>query len=313
MEAEKKEIDYSVAIPAYAPAALVKDTVRSALAQRFPTEMRWEIVVNDDAWEHPLAPQLAEFGDAVRVYRNERNLGYARNFLRTVSLARGQWVHVLHSDDLVHPIYAAQVWELSRKDTQLGFIHSALGSIGKPPRILARLGSWILGPKRNEQPEKNLGIQVFEAGLVGARHVLRWGAKAPTLVVRRDLILSLGGYAEDLDVVADEEFVVRLAMITRQAYIPQARVFYRRRPEQASRQSWLRDDFVDLYYKCHLRNLEHLGAAAEPEDREAVHRRVAGGAVASAGAHFLKGNRDRAVAMLGRARALWPPIVENRT
>lgn len=306
-------IDYSVAIPAYAPAAVVRDTIRSALEQRYPAGMRWEVLVNDDAWQPPLAPQLAEFGEAVRFYCNDCNLGYAKNFLRTVELARGRWVHVLHSDDLVHPMYAAQVWELVQKDPGLGFIHSGLGSIGRPNRFLSFIGGRILGSKRPEQSPNKDGVQLFEAGLVGARQALRHGVKAPTLVVRRDLALALGGYAEDLDVVADEEFVVRLALAARQAYIPQAMVFYRRRPDQTSRQSWLRDDFVDLYWKCHMRNLEHLGAAAEPEDREAAHRRVAGGAVVSAFAFFLKGNQERAIITLKRAYSLWPKISENRT
>jgi hypothetical protein len=68
-----------------------------------------------------------------------------------------------------------------------------------------------------------------------------------------------------------------------------------------------------MYWRAHLANLEHLGSAAAEADQEAVRRRVAGGAVASAFAHLLAGRKQEARSILERAKELFPAIEEDRT
>lgn len=311
MSLDHTPLDYSIAIPAWGRGDHLQETVRSALAQQFPAGLRWEVLVNDDASEPPLGKYLQEFTGQIRYLRNERNLGFAGNFRRTVQQARGRWVHVLHCDDLVVPEYVNRVWQAIQSGRDLGFIHALTGPVRPGSWLLSLVGRLVLGPKTNCDQAKPM--EFFAAGLEGARRVLRQGVRITTLVVRRDLVLEMDGYREEFDGVADEEYVVRLALRANSAFIPAPMVRYRQHTDQLSRKIWLSPDFVDVYWRAHLTNLEHLGDAVTEADQEAVRRRVAGGAIASALAHLFAGKVKEARNLLERAKRLFPPIEEDRT
>jgi glycosyltransferase involved in cell wall biosynthesis len=304
-------LDYTVAIPAWGRGDYLREAVRSALAQNYPPNLRWEVVVNDDASDPPLSRYLQEFSGQVRYFRNERNLGFAGNFRRTVELARGRWVHVLHCDDLVDPDYAGKVWQVIQSAENLGFVHALTGPVRRPPWPLRLVGRLVLGPRVN--PDTKLPFELFAAGLEGARRVLRHGVRITTLVVRRDLVLGMDGYREEFNGVADEEYVVRLALAAHSAFIPAPMVRYRLHADQLSRKIWLEPDFVEVYWRAHQANLEHLGSAVTEADEEAARRRVAGGAVSSAFAHLLAGQTEPARKILDRAKNLFPGIEQDRT
>jgi len=308
-------LDYTVAIPAWGRGDYLRETVRSALAQNYPPDLCWEVVVNDDASDPPLSRYLREFASQVRYFRNERNLGFAGNFRRTVELARGRWVHVLHCDDLVAPDYASKVWSIIRSAPNLGFVHALIEQVRQTPRpfrLVRRLvGRLVLGPR--EKQDFKQAVELYAAGLEGARRALRHGVRITTLVVRRDLVLGMDGYREEFNGMADEEYVVRLALVAQSAFVPAPMVRYRHHANQLSRKIWLDPDFVEVYWRVHKTNLEHLGSAATEADEAAARRRVAHGALSSAFAHLLKGQTEQARKILDRAKDLFPGIEQDRT
>jgi glycosyltransferase involved in cell wall biosynthesis len=91
----------SVCIPAYRAERFIAATIESVLAQ---TTDDWELVVVDDASPdrtYEIATSYAS--NAVRVVRNEANLGPVGNWNRVISEATGRYVKLLCSDDVLYP------------------------------------------------------------------------------------------------------------------------------------------------------------------------------------------------------------------
>jgi hypothetical protein len=90
--------DVSVIIPAYNCSKTIKEAVDSALCQSVVTE----IIIIDDCSPESLEESLLEYRDnpQIRIYRNETNLGVAATRNKGVTLAQGEYVAFLDSDDI---------------------------------------------------------------------------------------------------------------------------------------------------------------------------------------------------------------------
>lgn len=95
---------WSVMVPCFNNAALLARTLESVLAQdEGPDRMQIEVV--DDASTRDDAAEVADRvgGGRVGYYRQPDNVGATANFTTCVRRSTGEWVHLLHSDDLVQP------------------------------------------------------------------------------------------------------------------------------------------------------------------------------------------------------------------
>src|SRR5205823_14182888 len=93
-------------------------------------------------------------GDRVIISRNKRNLGLMPNFNRCIELARGNLVHILHSDDYVEPTFYHVIADFAARYPDCAFLASR-GFIvdqeevivGVSPRVV-----WIENPTRDGTP-----------------------------------------------------------------------------------------------------------------------------------------------------------------
>jgi glycosyltransferase involved in cell wall biosynthesis len=302
-------MDYSVAIPAYGNPHLLADVLRHALAQRWPAGMKWEILVNDDGSEPSLESLLGEFRGRVRFERNAQRQGWPENWNRTLEKARGAWVHMLHSDDLVHEDFATTMWELIRWNPQAAYLHSPIQARMLRQPLPGRFYSWLRRGATNDAVQP---AQVYKAGLDAARHALSQGVRITTIVVRRDAALAVPGFRKELWSMADEEYVVRLAQAGDVVYCPQALCLYTFHSAQDSLSTWLRPNFLQDYLHVHEEGLKALGPGATRADRDAIHRRVAYVACGVARARALAGHRQSAAAAMTEAVRLAPEIESSR-
>ncbi len=91
----------SVCIPAYNAGRFIGEAVRSVLDQTFAD---FELIVRDDASTDGTLDRLSAFSDPrLRVAANPRNVGAEANWNAVVAEARGEFVKVLCSDDLLRP------------------------------------------------------------------------------------------------------------------------------------------------------------------------------------------------------------------
>lgn len=94
----------SIALATYNGARFIDEQLDSLAAQR---RLPGEIVVCDDGSSDDTIAHVERFAARVpfevRVFRNERNLGFSGNFQRALSLCRGDIVFICDQDDIWYP------------------------------------------------------------------------------------------------------------------------------------------------------------------------------------------------------------------
>ncbi len=103
MTTTSAETVVSVIMANYLGAAHLDAAMRAVLAQ---TERRLELIVADDASDDgsvAIARAIAADDRRVRVIASDRNQGPAATRNGALDAARGDWIAVVDSDDLIHP------------------------------------------------------------------------------------------------------------------------------------------------------------------------------------------------------------------
>lgn len=185
-----------------------------------------ELIVSDDASTDQsveIVQQIAARDPRVRLVRSEERGGPARARNRALELARGSWIAIVDSDDLLHPLRMERMIDRAE---QLGVdvIADDLIYFG------ANLGRTLLGELRLTAPWLPTKAEFLEAEM--ARPAIPVGYLKP--VIRRDAIGTLR-YRTYLTVGEDFDFLLRIllggACI---AVLPEAYYLYRRHAESIS-------------------------------------------------------------------------------
>lgn len=209
---------WSVLIPAYNPKPEhLTQAIQSVLAA-LPAGASAEIEVIDDASTAVDVAAIARAagGDRVRVRRNDRNLGLLENWNYAISLARGQWVHLLHQDDFVLPgFYQALQGALERPEAGL------LGAAFCRHYHVDGAGAVVY---QSDLERPTAGILDNWVATIGRSQRVQF----PAIVVRRSVYETLGGFDLRAKSAADWEMWVRIAARYGVWYEPQPLAAFRR-------------------------------------------------------------------------------------
>ena len=109
----------STVIPVYNRQELVKRAIASAQAQRVDGH---EIVVidncsTDSTWD--VVQGLARSDSRMRCIRNEQNVGPVRNWRLGIQASRGEYCHLLFSDDCIEPVFLDETLKVLDSQTAL--------------------------------------------------------------------------------------------------------------------------------------------------------------------------------------------------
>lgn len=205
---------WSVMIPAYEAGAYLGRTLASVLAQApSPADMQIEVV--DDASPHDDPARIVGEvgGGRVALHRQPRNVGAIATFNTCIERARGRFVHILHADDLVLPgFYDALGNALTRRpDVAAAFCRAAIIDSDDREKGLYDL----------ERPDAGVVDDFVRRIAVSSR------IQTPTVVVRRTIYETLGGYDLRLFHTADWEMWQRIAVRYPIWYEPRPLACYR--------------------------------------------------------------------------------------
>lgn len=195
---EKNKPRISICIPTYNRSDLLKKTLISVARQ---TVKPYEVIVADNCSEDDTEAVAKSFKGVI-YYRNEHNLGLAGNSNRCIQLAKGNFVTILHSDDLIAPDWH-EYWlcVLNRNlDKDIGVFFSSIFTIDSNDK--AKIVYRVLSKER-----------VLGAGeafnVLWSRNMCALPASG-SIIFRKDIFDNIGGYVEELSTEADALLVLRI-------------------------------------------------------------------------------------------------------
>ncbi len=219
LAAEAERSFWSVMIPAYKRIDYLERTLRSVLEQA-PDEAQMQIEVVDNASPGDEIEQLVRRVGQGRVqyFRHETNLGMACNWNSCIQRARGEWIHILHDDDMVLSNFYHRFERLIEK-----YPNAAI--LSGPAILVDENDNVVQAPQQPLRDGSNESDGVMKNFL--ARQACENLLLTPTVVVARRVYEKQGGFSPDLQHTADWEMWFRAALCGDAIASEQPVAFYR--------------------------------------------------------------------------------------
>lgn len=214
----------SVMIPVYEPNHFLLKTLNGVLQQTgdFP-DGAMQIVLLDDASPtvdvRSLTLSVADINH-VDIRRNASNLGLARNWNQAIESAQGEFIHILHQDDVVLPDFYKTMCTALQRHPEAGMAfcrHAIIGADDEVQRISHR-ERWRSGILSNWL----------------AHIAMRTRIQCPAALVRRSTYQAIGNFRTDLKYALDWEMWVRIAVHYPVWYETKMLALYRRHANNES-------------------------------------------------------------------------------
>jgi len=203
-------------IPTYkARADYLEETLKSVLQQDpGPGQMQIEVVDDCSPDGAPVELVRRAAGDRVAVHQEPANNGLAGVWNRCIERARGEWVHILHQDDVVLPGFYDHLYRGISCNPHVGMAFCRFA-------IVDANGHWKeLGPLESSTPGVlNNWLERVATG---------YHLECPAVVVKRATYERLGGFNAQLTFALDLEMWVRIAANAPIYYEPQILAGFRR-------------------------------------------------------------------------------------
>jgi glycosyltransferase involved in cell wall biosynthesis len=209
----------SIAIPAYNTARYLPAALDSLLAQDHP---HWECLVWDDGssdGSREIAADYAHRDPRFRLLGNGRNNGCPRALSLALAQARGEFVGVLDSDDVLEARALSTMLAFMTAQPHLGMAYSQYVEIAED--------GGEIGPGR-----------LFRTPYSPHRLLVEFMTYQFRLI-RADAYRAVGGYDGSLDESSDYDLCLRLSETCTIAHLPQSLYRYRIRQDSISRGSRL--------------------------------------------------------------------------
>jgi hypothetical protein len=209
----QSEFDVSVVIPTHDRWPLVQVALRSVLAQR---DARVRAIVVDDCSSH-------ETGEALDQLQDERLIVLHHDVCRGVSAARNsglaevdtEWVSFLDDDDVLGPDHLAGMLRAPanhREAGEVGLVYSGYVVTDRDRRPV-RASTAV--------PEEDVSSELLSANVVGP---------PSAVVLRTQAVRSIGGFDEQLSILADWDMWIRISRHVVLVRSPELHVGYMRHP-----------------------------------------------------------------------------------
>ncbi len=217
----------SVCVLVYNHANVIETTLQSILDQSI---VDCEVVVSDDCstdgtWE--ILSAMQEKYPRVRAIRTPRNLGMAGNANFAVAATTGDYIALLHHDDLYRSDLLAKWMTLLERHPDIGFVFN----------------EYRLEHSDVDLSEPIPGGRVDGMWLLNKFLFPRWGCPVRgTAMIRRTAWNRAGGMRVEFGLLADIDLWMRLSMVGAVGYVPEPLIMVRHaRP----------DSYPDIYKATH--------------------------------------------------------------
>lgn len=218
-----KQPRFSICIPNYNYGRFIGATIESVLAQSYP---HFEIVVADNASTDNSVDVVKSYRDRrIRLIRNPYNVGFSPNLDRAASQAKGDYIIMLSSDDIMKPEALAEYAEVIRQfkglkeDLVILSGCDIIDSQGVVTGTRVAMSGDILDYANSVNARNSAafpppievfqGLELFKAL---ARRSLTTIGKFLTTCYPRSLYERVGGYSSVMSIIPDAHFSHKLCL-----------------------------------------------------------------------------------------------------
>jgi glycosyltransferase involved in cell wall biosynthesis len=230
---------FSICIPCFNHAEYIGKTIRSVLEQDFED---FEIIVADNASTDNSRDIVRSFSDRrIRLIENKYNIGFAPNLQRVTETARGRFINVLSSDDLMNQgalrTYANVIAMHPEQQSQMVLMSDAweIDHSGRVTRFITKKGKDLAPVFTDDLPlsysdikeshEELSGADVFATCMKG----LTTAGVFCSVVYSRELWDRVEGYNSTRQISPDKHFMLKLLKLNPLvAYVRKPLYCYRR-------------------------------------------------------------------------------------
>ncbi len=252
----------SVAIPAYNHAAYIEACLASVCAQTYP---ELELVLIDDGSQDGTLDVARRFLEPRRmrfrriVLERQENQGVSAASNAVIAACRGEWVHLLGSDDVLHPDKIARIQQAIAdwNCADLALVHADADTIDQHGRPVAHR-------RQKPRPAPGPDREAWRVLFLGDNFILN-----PTVALRRYAFLAVGGFDPNL-ALEDIDCWLRLSARYAVARVPEVLASYRKHPGNTLRR---RERMLGAQFHTFGKFLaEHPGLIAEDDIRRHFRR-----------------------------------------
>lgn len=229
---------FSIVIPACNGERFLQCTIDSSLGQ---TRKADEIIVVDDASSDDTAEIAKSYGEKIKYYFNDRATGFVDSWNRAISKATGDYITILHQDDLLHPEYIERAEKALLQFPNIGHFFTACHYIDASGLII------------KEPPCPHSLTPVLYSGRDYAHHYLMGVIsnnhihRCPGVTTSRKLLLNKCTYRKEAGLIADDDFFYRVGLYTDVVGISSPFASFRSHPESFSAQVDLTETLAEDY------------------------------------------------------------------
>lgn len=203
----------SICMPNYNYEKYIREAIESVLSQ---TYQNFEIIIVDDNSTDNSIGVIKSYNDPrIKLYQNETNLYTFKTNNKALSLANGELIAVLHSDDKYEPDFLEKIIESYDNYpehrvfiTGVYFYHSDK----------SKLIPWHPYDSGGIKSQSEVLIRLFHQNNIG---------NGVNVVFHRECLQKAGTFSEEYKYIADYDFLLKLANKYEFIYIPKMLSYYR--------------------------------------------------------------------------------------
>lgn len=243
----------SVIMPAYNAEKYIKEAIDSILGQTFPD---FELIILDDCSKDMTGQIIQSYRDERIIYvRNEENLRVARTLNKGLQIARGEYIARMDADDSSFP---------DRLAKQVAYLdcHPEIAVLGTNVELFDENG--VIGTGWSATNPEQMKVDLF----------FSCGLAHPSVMMRKSVILELGGYHPEFEGLEDYELWCRVSEKYAVTTLPDLLFRYRIHGGQVTKNP--SPEYVQRMRCLQEWKLQRLGLPVQGKSAEIYHRICAG-------------------------------------
>jgi glycosyltransferase involved in cell wall biosynthesis len=119
----RDKILLSICIPTYNRKSYLRNCLESIYLSKLKSNINLEVCISDNASTESIADIVKIYKKKIKIRfnRNKTNYGFGVNFLKTINMAKGEFVWTIGNDDLLSPYALERVHLLFKKHENIDF------------------------------------------------------------------------------------------------------------------------------------------------------------------------------------------------